>query len=353
MDFRNKKLSIGIIYVGIIVVLSFLGLFYNIGSIVSTVDSKVFITLGIYYFFYLLLTLPLDFVFSNELNNEKDHSIKKIFLFNFLLFIIFYTSGVLLYFVLINNSFIYLIIYSLIMQILLLIIQNLVMRFFFIKNQKEYSGLEVLELKDSPKYMTSNIIYGVFSKCILIPEHWLLENTENYNFHLKRIFIMCKNKIFIKVLLVSAFLNTIVLTTAIYIAKDYYIDNIELIINLSLLFNLVCFIYILLLPKLSQWGVMNIDNIMKKDNIEIYKKNLEIFEKNQDKNNQINQNIESIFYPIPSVNTRIKNQKNFSLTFPNISRTIIFMMMFGASIILKGVHGNAGKPENWIFPPTE
>jgi hypothetical protein len=29
------------------------------------------------------------------------------------------------------------------------------------------------------------------------------------------------------------------------------------------------------------------------------------------------------------------------------------MMMFGASIILKGVHGNAGKPENWIFPPTE
>ena len=98
---------------------------------------------------------------------------------------------------------------------------------------------------------------------------------------------------------------------------------------------------------------MNIDNIMKKDNIEIYKKNLEIFEKNQDKNNQINQNIESIFYPIPSVNTRIKNQKNFSLTFPNISRTIIFMMMFGASIILKGVHGNAGKPENWIFPPTE
>ena len=38
------------------------------------------------------------------------------------------------------------------------------MRFFFIKNQKEYSKIEVLELKDSPKYMTSNIIYGVFFK---------------------------------------------------------------------------------------------------------------------------------------------------------------------------------------------
>ena len=74
-------------------------------------------------------------------------------------------------------------------------------------------------------------------------------------------------------------------------------------------------LYILLLPKLSQWGVMNIDNIMKKDNIEIYKKNLEIFEKNQDKNNQINQNIESIFYPIPSVNTRKKNQKKLQSYF--------------------------------------
>ena len=35
------------------------------------------------------------------------------------------------------------------------------------------------------------------------------------------------------------------------------------------------------------------------------------------------------------MNTRIKNQKNFGLTFPNISRTIIFMMMFGASIIFQ------------------
>ena len=49
----------------------------------------------------------------------------------------------------------------------------------------------------------------------------------------------------------------------------------------------------------------------------------------------------------------VKSGDPVVLTLPNISRVIIFFMIFNLSIIFKGVHGNAGKPLNWFFPPVE
>ena len=83
------------------------------------------------------------------------------------------------------------------------------------------------------------------------------------------------------------------------------------------------------------------------------KENLNIFEQNQDKNDRISKKVENIFYPVPSIHTRENNKKIYLLTLPNISRVIIFFMIFNLSIIFKGVHGNAGKPLNWFFPPVE
>ena len=98
---------------------------------------------------------------------------------------------------------------------------------------------------------------------------------------------------------------------------------------------------------------MNIDNKMREKNESIFKENLSIFEKNQDKNIKVNKKVENIFYPVPSIYTRVNNKKVYLLTLPNISRVIIFFMVFNLSIIFKGVHGNAGKPLNWFFPHIE
>ena len=68
---------------------------------------------------------------------------------------------------------------------------------------------------------------------------------------------------------------------------------------------------------------------------------------------RISKKVENIFYPVPSIHTRENNKKVYLLTLPNISRVIIFFMIFNLSIIFKGVHGNAGKPLNWFFPPVE
>ena len=84
----------------------------------------------------------------------------------------------------------------------------------------------------------------------------------------------------------------------------------------------------------------------------LFKENLEIFENYQDKNESRNKAVETIFYPIPSIETRINvNEKRLGLS--NVSRLIIFFASFNLSIIFKGVHGNAGKPENWILPSSE
>ena len=89
---------------------------------------------------------------------------------------------------------------------------------------------------------------------------------------------------------------------------------------------------------------------MKTVDLNLFKENLEIFESNQDKNKARGKITETVFYPIPSIKTRVDsgNQKKFGLS--NISRLIIFFASFNLSIIFKGVHGNAGKTRELAIP---
>ena len=47
-----------------------------------------------------------------------------------------------------------------------------------------------------------------------------------------------------------------------------------------------------------------------------------------------------------SLIAKISNNRSNNATLSN-------SQLFNLSIIFKGVHGNAGKPENWILPPSE
>ena len=357
MNFRDKKLSFGIVYVGIIVFISLLGIYFNLAKHINLLFESKSTSIILYFSLCLGLTTILDIISSKNLNDDKDHSKTLIFFLNLMIFGIFYISTSVLDLLLENYQLILtpikIFFYCIIMQICILFSQSVVSAIFLKKETFKYQSYNFSKIKNSPSYMTSNINYGATSNKYLIPNHWFSEKKENYEFYLERIILMIKENLYIKVLILSIIINSIISTIVIDSLYFRSLSFVEIVINLSLISNLISFFYILVLPKVSQWGIMNIDNKMREKNESIFKENLSIFEKNQDKNIKVNKKVENIFYPVPSIYTRVNNKKVYLLTLPNISRVIIFFMVFNLSIIFKGVHGNAGKPLNWFFPPIE
>ena len=357
MNFRDKKLSFGIIYVGIIVFISLLGIYFNLAKHINLLFVSKSTSILFYFSLCLGLTTILDIISSKNLNDDKNHSKTLIFFLNLMIFGIFYISTSILDLLLENYQLILtpikIFLYCIIMQIFILFSQSVVSKILLKKETFKYQNYNFLKIKNSPSYMTSNVNYGATSNKYLIPDHWFSEKKENYEFYLERIILMIKENLYLKVLISSIIINSIISTIVIDSLYFSSLNFVEIIINLSLISNLISFFYILVLPKVSQWGIMNIDNKMREKSESLFRENLSIFEKNQDKNIKVNKKVENIFYPVPSIYTRENNKKVYLLTFPNISRVIIFFMVFNLSIIFKGVHGNAGKPLNWFFPPIE
>ena len=198
-----------------------------------------------------------------------------------------------------------------------------------------------------------NILRTFKHTMIVVPKHWTIQNSENYKFHLERFKLNIKKKNHIKSYLFSIVINTILFVIFYSYYSNTNISAVAFTIKVSLIFNIIGFVYILVLPSLSQRGIYSIDNIMKKKDINLFKENLNIFEENQDKNYNRSKVVESIFYPIPSTQSRLNSEIETNFGLPNISRIIIFFASFSLSVIFKGVHGNAGKIENWILPPSE
>ena len=71
MNFRDKKLSFGIVYVGIIVLFSLLGLYFNLAKFTYSLFDSDSISIIFYLSLILGLTTILDFISSKNLNSYK------------------------------------------------------------------------------------------------------------------------------------------------------------------------------------------------------------------------------------------------------------------------------------------
>ena len=92
MNFRDKKLSFGIIYVGIIVFISLLGIYFNLAKHINFLFESKSTCIIFYFSLCLGLTTILDIISSKNLNDDKDHSKTLIFFLNLMIFGIFYIS---------------------------------------------------------------------------------------------------------------------------------------------------------------------------------------------------------------------------------------------------------------------
>ena len=353
MKFNNIKLSAGILYVGIIVSSVLLSLYLDLSRILISYLGDTLKTAYIYFLLVLIVTLPLDILASKKLNTPKDSRISKILVSNCLLFLIFIFFINMINIVFKIDNVLFAFIFSILLQISILVIQEIITNLIFKPKKESFNNSSLLIIKDAPSYMTMNIIQTLRGSKIIVPEHWTKHKHKNYQFHLKRFELIENKKIYTKSIFFSIIVNAIFFTLIYFYYINTNVSSVYFIINLSLICNLISFLYILVLPILSQNGITNTDNIMKNKDSKLFQENLLIFENNQDKNKTRGKIVERIFYPIPSIETRVNSDYKKKFALSNVSRLIIMFASSSLSIIFKGVHGNAGKPENWLLPPSE
>ena len=68
--------------------------------------------------------------------------------------------------------------------------------------------------------------------------------------------------------------------------------------------------------------------------------------------------LESIFHPIPSVRRRIRALTSPQRSDPaggawNLARTALYLSHTGLSLLPRAVHCNVGRPELWVYLPTD
>ena len=352
MKFSNIKLSIGILYIGLIVIISSAALYYDLASYLISSFGDSIVTVYIYICLVLLCTSIFDTLSYLKLNNLKNYNFFRISIANIILLLIFLFFATVTFNVFEQKSLLLCVLSSILVQLSLLPLQKIIVKRVFKGEEKTLNDCSLIIIPKAPKYMTMNILRN-FKTSIVVPKHWTNQKIDNYDFHLQRFKLTIKERYDIQSYIFCIILNTILYTIIYFFYLDSNISAATFTIKLSLIFNLISFIYILILPTISQQGIYKIDNIMKEKNLNLFKQNLEIFENNQDKNLSRTKAVESIFYPIPSIKSRLNQKERERFGLPNVSRMIIFYSSFSLSIIFKGVHGNAGKVENWILPPSE
>jgi Zn-dependent protease with chaperone function len=65
--------------------------------------------------------------------------------------------------------------------------------------------------------------------------------------------------------------------------------------------------------------------------------------------------VQRVFYPIPSTEERLRGLAHETRLpiLGNVARTNLFLSLATLTILGRCVHCNAGRPELWVFPPTD
>ncbi len=127
-------------------------------------------------------------------------------------------------------------------------------------------------------------------------------------------------------------------------------------IELSLRFTLWSFLCLLVLPTLSRHGVAEVDERFLREggSREVMDRTTRVLDDLQDGERERPPLIETIFYPVPSVNQRLRGPHiHGSFGFWDAARTTVFLSAAGLGLLGRAVHCNCGRPALWVFLPVD
>lgn len=64
--------------------------------------------------------------------------------------------------------------------------------------------------------------------------------------------------------------------------------------------------------------------------------------------------VETLFHPIPSVQTRLDGPRaQGRIGYWDAARTSVYLSLAGLGLLSRAVHCNCGRPSLWVFLPTD
>ncbi len=138
---------------------------------------------------------------------------------------------------------------------------------------------------------------------------------------------------------------------------NFELSSVAQLVQFSLLYTLWSFIGLLILPVLNQQGVYESDRKLLEANysLENIETALNEYDQFQNELKQKNKPVQHIFYPVPSVASRLEQLKTKSIRpgFWQAARHGLFLSWAGLGLLARNVHCNVGKPELWVFLPSD
>ncbi|MFM8577987.1 MAG: SDR family oxidoreductase [Planctomycetaceae bacterium] len=146
-----------------------------------------------------------------------------------------------------------------------------------------------------------------------------------------------------------------VITAAILIG-DRRLATAEGIVSFSLIFTLWSFLGLLTLPTPSRRGVIEVDQSVLADGCrrDVMARTIESLDDLQDRERQRSSLIETIFHPVPSVQSRLRGPRSAGASGCwDAARTTVYLGIAGLGLLGRAVHCNAGRPALWVFLPID
>jgi dolichol kinase len=126
----------------------------------------------------------------------------------------------------------------------------------------------------------------------------------------------------------------------------------------SLWFTLWQFVGLLILPAPSQRGVFEADTFARANGVsaDTLAEIIHRLDQDQDDEPARPSGVEKIFHPLPSVDRRIARLSEPEITGAgtwHAARMSIYLSWAGMSFLSRAVHCNSGRPDAWVFLPSD
>jgi uncharacterized protein YbjT (DUF2867 family) len=140
------------------------------------------------------------------------------------------------------------------------------------------------------------------------------------------------------------------------IVGDQRLATAEGIVTFSLVFTLWSFLGLLILPTPSRRGVAEVDQRMLAAGCQraTLARTIGLLDDLQDRERERSTLVETIFHPIPSVQSRLRGPRATGVTgYWDAARTAVYVSAAGIGLLGRAVHCNCGRPSLWAFLPLD
>jgi hypothetical protein len=130
----------------------------------------------------------------------------------------------------------------------------------------------------------------------------------------------------------------------------------EGIVTFSLVFTIWSFLGLLTLPTPSRRGVAEVDQRLLAAGCgrAVLARTIGLLDDLQDRERERSSLVETIFHPVPSVQSRLRGPQATGVTGCwDSARTAVYLSTAGLGLLGRAVHCNCGRPSLWAFLPLD